>query len=47
MNVVILVTPKQFSGISTGMTTLLRIIGSAMVPLLQACTYKHIREQEI
>jgi hypothetical protein len=34
MNVVILVTPKQFSGISTGMTTLLRIIGSAMGPAL-------------
>jgi hypothetical protein len=34
MNVVILVTPKQFSGISIGMTTLLRIIGSAMGPAL-------------
>jgi hypothetical protein len=34
MNVVILATPKQFSGISLGMTTLLRIIGSAMGPAL-------------
>lgn len=34
MNVIILATPKQFSGISLGMTTLLRIIGSAIGPAL-------------
>ena len=34
MNVVILATPIQFSGISLGMTTLLRIIGSAIGPAL-------------
>jgi MFS family permease len=34
MNVIILSTPRQFSGISLGMTTLLRIIGSSIGPAL-------------
>jgi MFS family permease len=34
MNVIILATPRQFSGISLGMTTLLRIIGSSIGPAL-------------
>ena len=41
MNVVILATPIQFSGISLGMTTLLRIIGSAIGPFLQDCHQTH------
>jgi MFS family permease len=34
MNVIILSTPRQFSGISLGMTLLMRIIGSAIGPAL-------------
>jgi MFS family permease len=34
MNVIILSTPRQFSGISLGMTSLLRIIGSSIGPAL-------------
>jgi MFS family permease len=34
MNVIILATPRQFSGISLGMTLLMRIIGSAIGPAL-------------
>ncbi len=34
MNVIILSTPRQFSGISLGMTTLMRIIGAAIGPAL-------------
>ena len=34
MNVIILSTPKQFSGISLGMSTLMRIIGAAIGPAL-------------
>jgi MFS family permease len=34
MNVIILSTPRQFSGISLGMTLLMRIIGSAVGPAL-------------
>lgn len=34
MNVIILSTPRQFSGISLGMSTLMRIIGAAIGPAL-------------
>jgi MFS family permease len=34
MNVIILSTPRQFSGISLGMSTLMRIIGSSIGPAL-------------
>jgi MFS family permease len=34
MNVIILATPRQFSGVSLGMSTLLRIIGSSIGPAL-------------
>ncbi len=34
MNVILLSTPKQFSGISLGMTSLIRIIGSSIGPAL-------------
>jgi MFS family permease len=34
MNVIILSTPKQFSGISLGMSTLMRIVGAAIGPAL-------------
>ncbi|HEY6884029.1 MAG TPA: MFS transporter, partial [Nitrososphaeraceae archaeon] len=34
MNVIILSTPREFSGISLGMTLLMRIIGSAIGPAL-------------
>jgi hypothetical protein len=36
MNVVVLSTPKEYSGISLGTTTLLRIVGSAIGPALAA-----------
>ena len=34
MNVVVLSTPKEYSGISLGTTTLMRIVGSAIGPAL-------------
>jgi CBS domain containing-hemolysin-like protein len=34
MNVIILTTPKQFTGISLGTTMLMRIIGSSIGPAL-------------
>jgi CBS domain containing-hemolysin-like protein len=34
MNVIILTTPKQFTGISLGTTMLMRIIGSSVGPAL-------------
>jgi MFS family permease len=36
MNVIILATPKEYTGISLGIATLVRIIGSAMGPALAA-----------
>jgi MFS family permease len=36
MNVIILATPKEYTGISLGMATLVRIIGSAIGPALAA-----------
>jgi hypothetical protein len=34
MNVIILATPRQFTGISLGMSSLMRIIGAAIGPAL-------------
>lgn len=43
MNVIILSTPRQFSGISLGMSTLMRIIGSSIGPAL-AATYMQMNQ---
>lgn len=43
MNVIILSTPRQFSGISLGMSTLMRIIGSSIGPAL-AATYMEMNQ---
>lgn len=43
MNVIILSTPRQFSGISLGMSTLMRIIGSSIGPTL-AATYMQMNQ---
>ena len=41
-NVVILSTPRQNSGISLGMTSLLRIVGSSIAPVVAANVYAGI-----
>ena len=43
MNVIILSTPRRFSGISLGMSTLMRIIGSSIGPAL-AATYMQMNQ---
>jgi MFS family permease len=43
MNIIILSTPRQFSGISLGMSTLMRIIGSSIGPAL-AATYMQMNQ---
>jgi MFS family permease len=43
MNIIILSTPRQFSGISLGMSTLMRIIGSSIGPTL-AATYMQMNQ---
>lgn len=43
MNVIILSTPRRFSGISLGMSTLMRIVGSSIGPAL-AATYMQMNQ---
>ena len=45
MNIVILATPPKYSGISLGMTSLLRIVGSSVGPVVRQSTCRLFNQE--